>query len=73
MLALFALWLLQPAALAVGEIDILLIRVDHVEQLALIPPGLFTTRLDLSISIAYSPSVTVRISGSPSVIRIEFS
>ena len=39
MLALFALWLLQLAALAVGEIDILLIRVDHLEQLALIPPG----------------------------------
>ena len=40
MLALFALWLLQLAALAVSEIDILLIRVDHIEQLSFIPPGL---------------------------------
>ena len=39
MSALFALWLLQLPALSVSQVDILLIRVDHEEQLPLVPAG----------------------------------
>lgn len=39
MSALFTLWLLQLTALSVGQIDILLIRLDDEEQLSLIAAG----------------------------------
>ena len=78
MLTLVLLGLIQWTVLSVCLKQSGLVFVDHVEPFPCIPAGAETTRSEMLISgfagsIVQSPSVTVSISGSPSVMSTVFS